>query len=144
MGIYVFDLDGTLSDCSHRQDYALNKDWETFHSLCHLDEPYPNIVRLFNDLDDSAELIIVTGRTEEYRAVTTAWLKKHNIYPDALLMRPTGDFRPDIEIKLELVRERYGTEGIKRIVAWFEDRDHLVEQLRNEGLTVLQVKAGGY
>lgn len=159
MELYVFDLDGTLANCDHRQGYARDKDWDTFHSMCHLDEPYPNIVRLFHDLDKrdvSYELIIITGRTERHREQTVKWLSKHGVYPAELLMRRDDDFRPDIDVKLELVdkylaetRSRYGGPGYElsgreRIVAWFEDRDRLVEQLREEGLTVLQVKAGGY
>lgn len=146
--IYVFDLDGTLSNCDHRQEFALNKDWDTFHSLCAEDRVYPNVKRLFIDLStlDDNDIVIITGRDEAYRKQTEKWLEKNYLFPDELIMRSTGDYRKDSEFKIEAVCNFLGADSNapEQVIAWFEDRDQLVEDLRNAGFTVLQVKAGAY
>lgn len=150
MSTYIFDLDGTLANCDHRQDFALNKDWETFHSLCHLDEVYPKIKRLLLDLADEglSEIIMVTGRDDSQRAKTLNWLSDNGIGRaiDQLFMRPLGDHRPDHEYKLSVVDSYFGSRemALEAITCWFEDRDNLVANLRDAGFTILQVKAGAY
>ena len=65
---------------------------------------------------------------------------------EELLMRSDNDFRPDHEVKIELLEKRFGgKEGVIRNV-WFvvDDRDQVVEALRNYGLTVFQPANGGY
>lgn len=144
---YVFDLDGTLANCDHRQDFALNKDWDTFHSLCHLDTMYEDVCELFHLLETHADFVmIVTGRDSAYRRQTEQWLHENGLYPDVILMRPEGNRDADHIMKLALVDEYFGSrqEAMDAIVCWFEDRDALVENLRNVGITVLQVKAGSY
>lgn len=147
MKVYIFDLDGTLANCDHRQDFALNKEWDEFHRLCHLDEVYPNIARLLLDLDQSDHaIVIITGRDDRYRQATTDWLVQHGILPSELIMRPEGNRQPDHEFKLAAVDEYFGSRevALANTTCWFEDRDRLTEELRNAGFTVLQVKAGAY
>jgi len=93
-------------------------------------------------------VILFTGRSEKYRYVTLDWLKDAELDAsfEELLMRPDNDFRPDHEVKIELLEKRFGgKEGVMRSV-WFvvDDRDQVVEALRNYGLTVLQPANGGY
>ena len=42
----IFDIDGTLADCSHRIDHANAKDWDTFHSLADEDMVIVNVADL--------------------------------------------------------------------------------------------------
>lgn len=143
---FVFDLDGTLANVDHRQEHALNKDWDTFHSLAYLDQPYTNIVELFSTIPEDWTIIIITGRDEKHRQMTEEWLDEHNIYPDEVFMRPEGNHRPDHEYKLSVIDTYCGSreKALASVIAWFEDRDNLVEKLRDAGFTILQVKAGAY
>lgn len=45
--------------------------------------------------------MVVTARPERYRAETEAWLRRHAIIHDVLLMRKEGDNRPDSTLRAE-------------------------------------------
>lgn len=143
----IFDIDGTLADCEHRRHHVTNgnKNWTAFFSELHLDKPKPNVIKFaqtiyYND-DYGHELIIVTGRGEEYRDVTQKWLNDNAIYYTSLLMRPLNDSRPDTEIKLEIY------DKIKpnfNIILVIEDRTSLVKMWRSLGLECWQVADGDF
>jgi phosphoserine phosphatase len=143
---FVFDLDGTLANVDHRQEHALNKNWDAFHFLCHLDRPYQNIVDLMSAISENWKIIIITGRDEKYRKATEHWLDANEIFPDALFMRQKDDRRPDHEYKLEIIDSICGSRvsALESVIAWFDDRDNLVAKLRDAGFTICQVKAGAY
>ena len=142
--IAVFDLDGTIADCSHRLHHILNKpkNWPAFFDGMKDDTPIKPMVDLLNMLwADGNHIIFCTGRPEKYRAVTLEWLSEviHCIYIDVdLYMRKEGDHRPDYVTKAELADEilaRWGS-----IDLWFDDRTEVVKALRKKGIKVLQVE----
>lgn len=56
------------------------------------------------------KIIIVTARSQEFMHHTNWWLALNGIEVDDLYMRTTGDFRPDYEVKkdlLWLIRRRW-------------------------------------
>lgn len=144
----VFDLDGTLSDCSHRIQYAQTKQWDEFHSRCNEDPVIVKVAYLLVSLSKFAEIIILTGRPEKYRAVTQKWLKESNLalFCDQLIMRPDGDWSQDGEMKIKALENKFGSKDdvLKEVWMAIDDRDSVVESLRNYGLTVFQPAAGGY
>lgn len=144
----IFDVDGTISDPSHRIQFAQAKEWDEFQRLAHLDPVIVNIADLMRKLNWSANIILLTGRNEKYRHVTEQWLRDAELdyCYEELLMRPDEDYRPDHEMKIDLLEKRFGSkEGVLRNV-WFaiDDRNSVVEALRNYGLTVLQPIEGAY
>lgn len=52
--LYIFDLDGTLADLTHRLHFLENKTdkrrWDKFHAACSKDKPKYNVIWLFNTL----------------------------------------------------------------------------------------------
>lgn len=144
----VFDIDGTISDATHRLQFAYMKEWDQFNELAVEDPVIVKVADFMRSISWMANVILLTGRNEKYRYVTNLWLKDAELdasYED-LLMRPDGDFRPDYEVKLELLEKRFGgKENVLKNI-WFavEDRDQVVEAMRNYGLTVLQPANGGY
>ncbi|NDG64820.1 MAG: hypothetical protein EBY29_15360, partial [Planctomycetes bacterium] len=70
----VFDMDGTLADCSHRLQYAQSKQWDEFHSRSKDDDVIVRVADLMVVLASVADIIILTGRPEKYRPVTQQWL----------------------------------------------------------------------
>jgi phosphoglycolate phosphatase-like HAD superfamily hydrolase len=138
--LVIFDLDGTLTDNSHRQKYVLGKqkDWGSFFEAQPLDRPKLNIVRLFQSLEISNQfkLMIVTARPERYRAVTEAWLSKHDIFPERVIMRKDGDRRADDIVKREILYTLKEEEFA--IVFVVDDRKSVVQMWRSEGVTCLQ------
>ena len=146
--IVVFDIDGTLSDYAHRTDLARLKEWEMFHAQALHDEPIVHVVDLLVVLAQHAEVWLLTGRPEKFRAQTMAWLNKHGLatHVERLLMREDDDYRTSAEMKpAMLVNEFFDADEMLRRV-WFvvEDNDRSAESLRNAGLTVLQSAANGY
>ena len=160
----IFDLDGTLADVTHRRHYVEGKtgkkDFPAFHAASSNDVPNEAVAWLFRAVRNTRSPIgspppwgdrttdafpvpvICTGRPEEYRQQTEAWLLRHCITPYALHMRRTGDFRPDAVIK----REMYVTlrlSGFRPLFA-VDDRDSVVKMWRDLGLTCMQVAEGNF
>jgi len=144
----VFDLDGTLSDCSHRIQYAQTKQWDEFHSRCNEDPVIVKVAHLLVSLSEFSDIVILTGRPEKYRTVTEKWLKDSNLalFCDHLIMRPDGDWSQDGEMKIKALEKKFGSKDDVLSEVWMavDDRDSVVEALRNYGLTVLQPAVGGY
>jgi len=144
----IFDIDGTLSDPTHRMNFALMKEWDKFNEEALNDPVIVKMADFMRLLSLSVDVILLTGRNEKYRYITQEWLSDSELDAsyEELLMRSDNDFRPDYEVKIELLEKRFGgKEGVLNNV-WFaiDDRDQVVEAFRNYGLTVLQPTNGGY
>lgn len=50
--IYIFDIDGTLADLSHRLHFIQKKpaDWDGFFAACSDDAPIPEVIELIQRL----------------------------------------------------------------------------------------------
>jgi FMN phosphatase YigB (HAD superfamily) len=144
----VFDLDGTLADCSHRLQYAQSKQWDEFHSRSNEDDVIIRVADLLVSLAATADIVILTGRPEKYRAATQKWLEESHIalFCDELLMRPDDDWSSDGEMKIKALEKKFGSkeEVLSNVWLVLDDRESVVEALRNYGLTVLQPAVGGY
>lgn len=142
---YIFDIDGTLADCSHRLHFIQQEkpDWDAFYKDCVNDKPILPVVELAQVLKDSyQDLIFVTGRPTKYANETIEWLC-NTLETDyiKLYMRDDGDHRPDYVIKKEIY-EKYLTDYC--IDGVFEDRKQCVDMWRSLGLTCYQVADGNY
>jgi FMN phosphatase YigB (HAD superfamily) len=146
--IVVVDLDGTLCNSAHREHLARAQQWDEFHSLLYLDEPWPDVASLLPLLSESFVVVALTGRTDRYQTPTLRWLMKHNLeqHIDFLLMRPDGDFRSDAALKPALLdtwlEEQQATHADVMFI--LEDRDKMVEAWRELGHSCFQVRNGGY
>lgn len=156
---YIFDIDGTLADCSQRLHFIQEPaglvhfepnqtdwkpDWDSFYKDCVNDKPIaPNINLLCALQEYGATIIFVTGRPEKYMEETTEWLCNH-LETDyvTLMMRENGDHRPDYIVKKEIyekyIKPYYHIDGV------FEDRKQCVDMWRSLGLTCYQVADGNY
>lgn len=143
---YVFDIDGTLADCSHRLHYINKepKDWRAFFAAVAGDKPLPHIVRLAKHLYAYAKVpvVFVSGRSDECRDETLRWLLLHVFIGDGLYMRRAGDHRSDDIIKLELLAE-LRADGLNPIMA-FDDRSRVVAAWRAAGIPRAQVAEGDF
>ena len=86
----ICDMDGTLALLNGRDPYNASKCLDD-----ELNKIVYTTVKLFceTSFPDAivTNLIIVTGREERYKPETELWLNRHNIYPTAIHMRPTGN-----------------------------------------------------
>ena len=139
----VFDLDGTLSNAAHRVHLAQAGQWDAFHAAGAHDPVYADMAELFSNLADYYDILILTGRTANHEKSTRNWLAANKVYPDELIMRPVGDYRLDGQFKIAMLEKFFG--GKKNVLGdvfmVIEDRDQVVEALRDYGLRVLQCKA---
>ena len=138
--IAVFDLDGTLALVEHRLHFIERrpKDWDAFFAACVHDAPNPPLVRLAAALAaQQIEIWIATGRSDAVRADTLAWLARHRVPYDRLLMRPAADRRADWVLKRGWLAA--GQIPAQRVQMVFDDRARVVQMWREAGLTCLQV-----
>lgn len=145
MSVVFFDLDGTLSLTDHRQHYVRgdNKDWDAFYDMCHLDPVHEPVARIAYSLWASGWTVyILSGRSDQVRDKTVAWLEDAGIQYDKLQMREQGDYTPDHELK-ERWFLRMQHQGINPTIV-FDDRDKVVKMWRANGITCCQVAEGAF
>jgi FMN phosphatase YigB (HAD superfamily) len=134
----VFDMDGTLSDHSHRLHLVTgeNKDYDKYFDLCGEDKPHWPVVNMLSILNMFGHRIeIWTGRPQHKVNQTMDWMAAHGIDLMHLKkMRPDGDYRPDFELKGQWLEE----ELIKPSIT-FEDRPSMVQFWRSKGIFCFDV-----
>ena len=131
---YIFDIDGTLADNTHRDPYDL--------SMLPYDTPITPVVETLRAHHQQGfKIIICSGRDVVCQIATERWLLSHNIPFDELHMRPRGDKRADYKVKEELWKDIIKR---TRVIAMYDDRDCVVEHGRAMGFQVFQVNYGNF
>ena len=141
--IVIFDIDGTLADVSERIHHVRKKpkNWNAFFQGMAQDKAIHSMVRLCNILFDSGiQIILCSGRSEEHREQTVAWLAQQGVNYHDLLLRRDNDRRSDTEVKRELLAAL----DKSKILFVVEDRSRVVEMWRSEGLVCLQCAPGEF
>jgi len=140
----IFDVDGTLADCSHRLHFVQRpkKDWERFFAACAEDLPRQQIVRLAQELAKNNAILIASGRPERLRKVTEAWLVQYDVPYEKIYLRGDADRRADGTVKSEMLKlmRNHGFEPWLVI----DDRETAVEGWRSLGLMCLQCDESRY
>ncbi len=130
----IVDMDGTLALMGDRSPFDVSK--------CDRDLPNQPVLETVAKWQDSAKIIILSGRTDDGKELTQKWLREYKVNYTALYMRASGDMRKDSIIKQEiyeqLIRPQY---NIKFIL---DDRNQVVDMWRSLGLTVFQVAEGNF
>lgn len=144
----LLDLDDTLCDTSRREHLIQQEGWDAFHAKLGEDPCVEDVRQLVQSLSSdqfatSMEVIGLTARPAKWRQSTMAWLVKHEIMLDEVIMRPDDDFRASPVIKVALAAERFGGEdAIKDHVALvIDDRDDVCKAFAGLGVTVMQIYA---
>jgi phosphoglycolate phosphatase-like HAD superfamily hydrolase len=141
---YIFDIDGTLADVSHRLHLIATKPkkWDAFFAASADDRAIAHICDLARHLSKVATVIFVSGRSDAVRVETEEWLERETGVRGPLYMRRAHDRRPDYIVKAELL-DHILEEGYRPIMA-FDDRDQVVKMWRAKGVPCAQVAEGNY
>ena len=140
--IVIVDLDGTLSDGSHRlhllptENLHLTESWSEFNRAAAGDSQIKSTIAVIDGLWVSGfTIVILTGRSDEVRYETCKWLNENGVKFDEIIMRHQEDNRKDTVIKEEALRAI----GLDNIVCAFDDSPNVVKHFRSLGITTYQV-----
>ena len=141
----VFDMDGVLSDAATRQHYIEGpgrRNWDAFFAACGEDRLIEDVAQLLHLLDESLQIILLTGRPLRVQPQTLAWLDRYKLRWDLLIMRDYGDYMAAREFKQWTVDDlrRYGFE----LALAFEDDRRNLEMFRAEGVPCVYIHSGYY
>jgi FMN phosphatase YigB (HAD superfamily) len=135
--IVVFDIDGVLADVRHRLRFVEQKpkDWDSFFAAMDGDGPLETGIALAREhAAEGHRIVYLTGRNEEYRALTGHWLARHGLPEGRLVMRRDDDRRPARLFKPAALR-RIATDGT--VVAVVDDDAAVVAALTRDGWPVV-------
>lgn len=134
----VCDLDGTLAIHTDRGPFDLDK--------CYQDDVNYSVLDCLHIMRRSGyKIIFVSGREDSCREQTKKWLNDKCELSDScylLYMRETGDNRKDSIIKEEIYNRDILPEYYVSFV--LDDRQQVVDALREMGLQVWQVARGDF
>lgn len=158
--IYIFDLDGTVTDLTHRlhfigatytsfvkEDESPTKDWDGFFAAAADDSPIWEVITVARALVKAGHTIIYsTGRRESCRQITVDWLNKYRVPMSTIYMRANNDHREDNVVKEELLNRLLQDYKVKEseLGGVFEDRQQVVDMYRARGIRVFQVAPGKF
>ena len=157
--IIICDLDGTLCDITHRLHHVEQspKNWDAFFAGVLGDSVNEPVLRVLQEMTlgncgcsygERREIIFCSGRPERCRTDTVEWLRRaeeDRFDPESenykLYMRKDGDFRPDHEVKQEILDSSIDKD---RVLFVLDDRQQVVDMWRRNGLTCFQVAEGNF
>ena len=145
--IVIFDLDGTLANIDKRRKLATKNgkmNWNVFFNPDNIDLDTPNqaVINMANILYSQDYIIyILSGRSDKTYQATIAWLDKHKVNYDLLIMRPQNQlYKKDSDLKQSWL----DTIGKDRVSMVFDDRQQVVDMWRQNGLPTFQVADGDF
>jgi len=130
----IVDMDGTLALLNGRNPYDASR--------CESDLPNQPVLDTVHKWQSSLNIIVASGRTDNYQPQTERWLQKYGVNYTNIYMRKTGDQRKDSIIKEEIYRQNI--EGKYNIRFVLDNSQQVVDMWRSLGLTVFQVAEGDF
>lgn len=159
----IIDIDGTLANIDHRRHFVDPKknftingdqngiypnnwkpDWKSFNEAMKADTPNEWCIRIIQNFKADFCIIFVTGREEKYREITDEFIiwslnpeRGWVVFPwkSHLFMRPTKDYRPDVQIKRDIY-EQHIKDNYDVLFA-IDDRKVIVDLWRSLGIVCL-------
>ena len=141
----IIDLDGTLCNIDHRLHFVKGdgkKDWRSFFESLRTDTLNTWCAKILHKFSTDHQIVLCSGRPNEYREITINWLKENYIYPFQydLYMRKRHDFRSDFIIKEQIldfeILTRYN------VLMSVDDRGSVCDMWRKRGIPTLQCAEG--
>jgi len=138
---FIFDLDGTVIDSTHRQGDTLD-DWRRMNTARNvaLDSPLPLLDQMRDAIADDLDVIVCTSRVMNGRDFR--WLDDHGIRGIDVLCRAPSDNRTCGFFKLQLLNNYARSIGytwarFAQTSIMFDDDNGVQNTLRSVGLRVI-------
>jgi len=138
---FIFDLDGTVIDSSHRQGDTLD-DWRRMNTPNNIakDSTLPLFDQMRDAINDGQDVIICTSRVmgdDDFQ-----WLADHGISGVTILCRDTNDNRHAGFFKLSMLHDYAKSLGLAwgrftRNCLMFDDDSGVQDTLKSVGLRVI-------
>ena len=138
---FIFDLDGTVIDSSHRQGDTLD-DWRRMNTSNNIakDSTLPLFDQMRDAINDGQDVIICTSRVmgdDDFQ-----WLADHGISGVTILCRDTNDNRHAGFFKLSMLHDYAKSLGLAwgrftRNCLMFDDDSGVQDTLKSVGLRVI-------
>ncbi len=146
----VVDVDGVLSDASGRQHLLAGAErrWAAFFEASVDDPPIPEGIALAAALaagvDDGPPrpTVLLTARPARLADTTVAWLTRHGVHWDLLVMRVDDDHRSSPDVKRDALVDLRATGHVPELAV--DDDPRNAEMYRSEGVPVVYVHSGYY
>ena len=150
--IVIFDVDGTLSDPSHRRHFVRTKpaNWFAFNELMVDDGINEQVVEVYKSLQQNGyHMVVFTARGDDYRDETVKWLEDNGIlYKDLFMRREGKGEKNESGVKDSVVKQRMLDELInkypsKEILMAVDDRHQVIQDVWiKNGIFVFDVGQG--
>ena len=139
---FIFDLDGTVIDSTHRQGDGSLDDWRRLDTAKNvaLDSPLPLLDQMRDAIADDLDVIVCTSRVMAGRDFR--WLDDHGIRGIDILCRAPSDNRTCGFFKLQLLHNYARSIGytwarFAQTSFMFDDDKGVQDTLRSVGLRVI-------
>ena len=139
---FIFDLDGTVIDSTHRQGDGSLDDWRRLDTAKNvaLDSPLPLLDQMRDAIADDLDVIVCTSRVMAGRDFR--WLDDHGIRGIDILCRAPSDNRTCGFFKLQLLHNYARSIGytwarFAQTSLMFDDDKGVQNTLRSVGLRVI-------
>lgn len=120
----IYDIDGTLSDPTHRLHFIQEepRDWKSFYEQAPKDPAYRSMIQfLLKRAMEGYKPLYLTSRPESMRDMTTEWLFRFGCPISPIFMRPEGDYRPSEQIKKEQLTQVLNSPANYEIYEAYDD-----------------------
>ena len=138
----IVDVDGVISDASHRQHLVKARRWDEFFDGCPDDPPLEPTVALVRSLSPDITVVLLTARPWRLLDDTLAWLSTHQVCWDLLILRPPKSSGPSRAYKAAEVDNlrHYGFELLYAL----EDDPRNVQMYAEADVPCLYIYSGYY
>lgn len=145
--VVLCDIDGTISDATHRLHHVKvaegeKKDWKSFFAEMDKDPVRDDVRKMLIDhYNKGKNIIFMSARPDSYRDVTLKWLHDNNLsFAYTVIMRNSQDKRPDTDTKRDMLNSHFPDKGV--IDTIIDDRPSVIRLWKEMGLNVVDVGKG--
>lgn len=133
----IVDLEGTLSNCSHRIHHRHNKNYNMWNKLFPQDSVNEQMVRIIkNHIMVNREIILCTAKSACEAKVVMEWMHKYNLLHlfDSFYYRDKDDNRLSVDVKKDILDKILNKWNV---ITAYDDRSDICQMYLNNGILAI-------